>query len=167
MTDFSAEVWIEKSLQGDEEAFAHLVEYFRPRIFQACLAILKDANLAEDATQECFIRAYKHLNEFERRSSLYTWLYRIAHNVAIDLLKKERPHGELQEEITGKETLQKETLQPFVAKLPRKQRCVVELYYFEGLSQKQIAAQLQLPYGTVRSRLYYARKRLKSYLKGL
>ena len=155
---------IEKSRDGDEEAFAELMALYRPKIFQGCLGILHERSLAEDATQESFIRAFNRLDSFEERSSFYTWVWRIAHNVAIDTLKKEKQHCEIQEEqLAGKAESSDEALQALLPLLPTKHRRVFQLFYIEGLSQKEIAQKLQLPYGTIRSRLHYARKKLKRF----
>ncbi|MCH9704404.1 MAG: sigma-70 family RNA polymerase sigma factor, partial [Chlamydiae bacterium] len=145
--------WIEKSLNGDEEAFAELVKLHQPKIFQQCLTVLHDHSLAEDVTQESFLRAFSHLKEFEQRSSFYTWLWRIAHNACVDALRKEKPHLELHEEQQA--VAQKEDVNELVDLLPPKQRRIFKLY-LEGMSQKEIAQRLNLPYGTVRSRLHYA-----------
>lgn len=156
--------WVERSRRGDEEAFAELVALYRPRIYQECFGILREKTLAEDVTQESFIRAYNHLGNFQGRSSFYTWLWRIAHNACIDVLKKQRPHSEIHEEqIAGKKESSKEDLIALLPLLPRKHARVFELFYIKELSQKEIATSLSLPYGTVRSRLHYARKKIRRF----
>ncbi len=155
---------VRRSQKGDEAAFAELFSLYRPKILQECLKVVREQSLAEDVTQECFIRAYNRLSSFEGRSSFYTWVWRIAHNLAIDMLKKERNFSEIDEEqLPGKTENSDESLQALVQLLPNKHQRVFHLFYIDKLSQKEIAEKLNLPYGTVRSRLYYARKKLKQF----
>jgi RNA polymerase sigma-70 factor, ECF subfamily len=137
-----------------------------------------DAQVAEDAAQETFIRAWSHLGSFRVDSSLRNWLYRIALNTATDMLRKEKhilpndveelsladpqlgPEGTyLQEERTA-------LVQAAIQSLPDASRAVLVLKEYEGLSYREIADSLDIPIGTVMSRLNYARKTLKEKLEG-
>lgn len=154
---------IEKSRAGDEDAFAELVAQNRAKILQQCLSVLHDQAAAEDITQETFIRAYQHLNEFEERSAFSTWVWRIAHNLTVDYLRKVKKSVEIHEESVEAPLIKNEELEKLLPLLPRKHRQVFELYYIEQLSQKEIAEKLDIPYGTVRSRLHHVRKKLKKF----
>ena len=158
----SEKEWIKQSREGNEEAFTQLVERYHPKIYQAALSLLKDPSLAQDVAQESFIRAYKNLKQFRENSSFYTWLWRIAHNICIDMMRKQKPDVVLHEELVScKATFSDGQVGDLLEFLPSKHRRVFELFYIEKLSQKEIAQQLDLPYGTVRSRLHYAREKLR------
>ena len=158
-----------KARAGDEEAFASLVSLYRAKIFQHCLGIVKDEELAEDLVQETFIHAFTHLDTFRMQSTFYTWVYRIAHNLSLNFLKKDKRgrERELKEEIFVTELKEEveddqfnEALQEALKTLPSKQRIVFEMFYLEHIPHKEIAARLDIPPGTVRSRLFNARKNL-------
>jgi RNA polymerase sigma-70 factor (ECF subfamily) len=167
---------IEKSKRGDEEAFGALFSLYRDKIYQHSLGILKDEESAQDVTQEAFVHAYRHLKEFRSDSSFYTWIYRIAHNLSLNELKKKGRHKEeeFNEAITPggaseEESLEKreveEALKMAVGSLSERHRIVYELCELERLPQKEVAERLNIPEGTVRSRLFYARKQVRSYIQ--
>lgn len=167
----SEKILIQKSIAGDEEAFATLVHAHEQKIFRHCYQVIKDEQIAHDLTQETFLHAYHHLNTFRMEAQFYTWLYRIAHHLCLNCLKKKKPFEmELKEELLA-EALppQEEELSPFlqeaIAQLPEKQRTVIELYDIQKIPQKEIAARLNCPLGTIRSRLHYARLALRRKIK--
>jgi RNA polymerase sigma-70 factor (ECF subfamily) len=136
-----------------------------------------DAQIAEDAAQETFIRAWLHLAAYRPQTSLRNWLYRIAVNTATDMLRKEKrilPNAledlPLSDPQPGPEALfsQEERaalVQKAVLALPDACRAVLVLREYEELSYHEIADALEIPMGTVMSRLNYARKLLKDKLK--
>lgn len=161
---------LEKSKQGDSEAFNQLINPHRATIFHLCLRMVKNEAMAEDLTQETLIKAYQKIGTFEGRAKFSTWLYRIAHNLAVNQIKKHKTLEEQEfkeallyptESSSENEELQKQ-LQRALIQLPLKQREVFELYVIEEKSQKEIAALLNIPLGTVRSRLFYAKRALRS-----
>lgn len=165
---------VERSKKGDEEAFAELMHTYEGKIYQQCLGIIKDEELAKDVTQETFVHAYQHLSTFRMESQFYTWIYRIAKNLSLNLLRK-RKHREqeLKEELfvipvsPEAEPIKEEIkVRMFKAlkELPEKQRIVIELFDIQNLSIKEIATQLKIPSGTVRSRLFYARKKMREII---
>lgn len=167
--------WIQRSQQGDEEAFTALVHCYQDKIYHQCLYLIKDEELAQDLTQETFLHAFQHLATFRKESSFYTWLYRIARNLCLNFLRK-RKHleQELKEETIAAVEYQEEhpideafqaALQEAIERLPPKQRVVFELFDLQKLPHKEIAAQLNVSTGTVRSRLYYARKKIREFLQ--
>jgi RNA polymerase sigma-70 factor (ECF subfamily) len=133
-----------------------------------------DVNLAEDAAQEAFIRAWQHLPNYRPRSPFRNWVYRIATNAALDALRRERetvdaaglslvspdegPEAAVEEGERG------EGVRRAVLALPPSSRMVLVLREYEGLSYREIAETLGIPMGTVMSRLNYARKRLRDSL---
>ena len=167
-----------KAQSGDRNAFSELVSIHARGVLNVIYRMCGDAQVAEDAAQETFIRAWARLGSFRVDSSLRNWLYRIALNTAIDMLRKEKrtltgalegfhladpqlgPEGLfLQEERTA-------VVQRAIQTLPDASRAVLVLKEYEGLSYHEIADALDIPIGTVMSRLNYARRLLKEKLEG-
>ena len=133
-----------------------------------------DVNLAEDAAQEAFIRAWQHLHSYRPRSLFRNWVYRIATNAALDVLRREREAVDIdglpleasdegpEATVEGKE--QGERVRQAVLALPPASRAVLILREYEGLAYQEIADTLNIPIGTVMSRLNYARDRLRESL---
>ena len=168
---------IEQARQGDRSAFGELVRRHYDSVMNVVYRFCGDPQLAEDAAQEAFIRAWVNLPSFEPRSSLRNWLYRIAVNAALDVLRR-KPEGSVEEEASmvtdqapgPEETLlrkeQAEMLQQAMRALPEASRSVLVLREYGELSYQEIAGVLDIPIGTVMSRLNYARNRLREVLKG-
>jgi len=146
------------------------------------LAVVRNPEDAVELAQETFVRAYQNLSKFEERSSFSTWLYRIAVNLAIDWRRREMRHVTLRGEeaeteleripsVTGdafQETARGEVgekIRRALDELTDEQRTVILLREVEGLSYEEIAEVLHCPRGTVMSRLFYARNRLRELLK--
>jgi len=167
-----------KAQGGDRNAFSELVSNHAQGVLNVIFRMCGNAQVAEDAAQETFIRAWSHLGSFRVDSSLRNWLYRIALNTATDMLRKEKhilpgdvddfqladpqpgPEGiYLQEERTA-------LVQAAIQSLPDASRAVLVLKEYEELSYREIADTLDIPIGTVMSRLNYARRLLKEKLEG-
>jgi RNA polymerase sigma-70 factor (ECF subfamily) len=163
---------------GDRNAFSELVRIHARGVFNVVYHMCGDALVAEDAAQETFIRAWQKLSSYRPQTSLRNWLYRIAFNAGMDMLRKEKrivPNDiedlNLRDERPDPESLasQKErtaVVQKAVMSLPDASRAVLVLREYEGMSYHEIADALDIPLGTVMSRLNYARKLLKDTLKG-
>lgn len=171
---------------GDRAEFARLVEFYSPRIYRLGLKILNDPQDAEDVLQETFIKALRSLSSFEGRSSLSTWLYRIAVNEALMLLRKRHPdqvsinaekedtEGESEPvEITDwcclpeKDLLSAESrrfLDSAIDQLTPALRAVFVLRDIEGLSVKETAEALNITEVAVKTRLLRARMKLREAL---
>lgn len=168
---------IARAKNGERNAFSELVcvhaEGVRNVIYRMC----GDVQIAEDAAQETFIQAWLHLASYRSHMSLRNWLYRIAVNAATDMLRKEKrilPHDlddlQLSDPQPGPEAVfsQEERsalVQKAVLSLPDASRVVLVLREYEGLSYHEIADTLNVPVGTVMSRLNYARKVLRDKLE--
>jgi RNA polymerase sigma-70 factor (ECF subfamily) len=162
---------------GDRNAFSELVRIHARGVFNVVYHMCGDALVAEDASQETFIRAWQNLGSYRPQTSLRNWLYRIAFNAGTDMLRKEKrilPNDiedlNLKDERPDPESLaaQKERtaiVQRAVMSLPDASRAVLVLREYEGMSYHEIADALDIPVGTVMSRLNYARKLLKDTLK--
>lgn len=181
----------ESAAQGDKDAFRELVEKYQRRVLAVVTGMLHDPEAALEVTQEAFIKAYKSLPRFRGQASFYTWIYRIAVNLAIDYQRKEwrKPivdtHRRNSEEGPGEDAVDRApdddpSVDPFeatkdaelrvrlreaVAELTPDHRAVILLRELEGLSYDEISQIMHCSKGTVMSRLHYARKKLQTLLK--
>ncbi len=176
-------------LDGDEGAYRVLVERYQGRIYAIIYGMVRNREDARDLAQETFVKAYRNLPRFRFGASFYTWLCRIAMNVSIDHLRRQKlRRTELYEEGTaardadgvislahhrhdpGRDLERKELRDRIFAALetlPPDQKQVILLREIEGLAYKEIAEVVGIPEGTVMSRLYYARKKLQKALKDI
>jgi RNA polymerase sigma-70 factor (ECF subfamily) len=165
---------IAKAQQGDRQAFGELVLRNREGVINVVYRMCGDAHLAEDAAQEAFIRAWQHLPGYRPRSLFRNWVYRIATNVALDFLRRERETVDVDTlslassdgdpEAMVERGERGERVRQAVLALPPASRAVLVLREYEGLSYREIADTLGIPIGTVMSRLNYARNRLRDSL---
>lgn len=164
------------AVRDREALLAEWMQEYGTRLMHLAYLYLKDRQLAEDVTQEVFIKALKHMDSFRGDSAAYTWLYRIAVNLCRDrlrspwwkrmLLPGEMPavSGGEQPEEEALATLRKESILKQVMDLPDHYREIVVLYYYQDLSTADIAAVAGLPENTVKTRLHRARQQLKDRL---
>lgn len=172
--------------RGERAEFARLVETYSPMIYRLGLKMLTNPQDAEDLLQETFLKAYRHLKDFDGRSSLSTWLYRIAINEALMVLRRKQPEvisidepnqeaGEEREPLQivdwcclpEEELLSAEgrtVLDQAMEKLSPLLRAVFVLRDIEGLSTRQVAQALNLSEAVVKTRLSRARLRLRQEL---
>lgn len=162
---------------GDRNAFGELVRLHAPGVRSVIYRMCGDVHLAEDAAQETFIRAWLHLASYRPQQPLRTWLYRIGINAATDMLRKQKhiaPENmddlPLKDPQPGPEGLfsrveRSALVKEAVSSLPDASRAVLVLREYERLSYHEIADTLNIPMGTVMSRLSYARKLLKEKLE--
>jgi RNA polymerase sigma-70 factor, ECF subfamily len=172
---------VQRLKAGDEKAFEELVGTYRERLYRVAWRILRDDESAEDATQEAFIKVYRHIARFQERSSLYTWMYRITMNIALNKLKRDRfrkmvPLGDMIREdksprsdparmTMGSEVV--ERVREAVETLPDKQRAVFTLKFYEGLSHKEIADVVGCSEGTSKANYFHAVRKLRKLLGDL
>lgn len=179
-----------RAQQGDMDAFRILVRDHHRRVFHVCLGVVKSTADAEDVTQEVFIRAHKNLSKFQGNAKFSTWLYRIAHNASIDLLRKRKrreaddfddvvdthkessvddafltqPLGFDPRDEVRRQEMRAGILQAFEALSPAHREILI-LREVEDLSYQEIADTLDIKLGTVMSRLYHARNNAQAFLK--
>ena len=177
---------VDDAVAGDRDAFEALVRRHQTRIVNYAMAIVRDPADAEDVAQETFIRAYRSLARFRGDSSFKTWLYTIATNAARTGLERRGRRsrvedGSLDDEAgplaaadvpagdANAETalVRREAIDRALAALPRDLRVAVVLRDVEGLDYKEIAAATGAPIGTVESRIFRARRRLRPLLQPL
>ena len=172
---------IDRVLNGDQLAYARLVQRYQRRLLGLLMHACGSHELAEDLAQEAFARAYQKLHLFEGRSSFYTWLCRVAMNLLANERRRKRIENQSPREGfeavvlsngvngTAEQQIEKDELRQCVhaaiAMLDVERRKVLLLRDFDGLDYEQIAEALEIPIGTVRSRLHRARLELKSILE--
>jgi RNA polymerase sigma-70 factor (ECF subfamily) len=165
---------IRQAQDGDRQAFGRLVGRHHQGVIDVVYRMCGNTDVAEEAAQETFIRAWKHLPRYEPRAPFCNWLYRIAVNLARDALRRERPmidvdslpipSGDQGPQSIVEARDRGERVREAVLALPPASKAVLVLREYEGLSYKEIAETLGIPIGTVMSRLNYARGRLRESL---
>ena len=168
---------VTRAQSGDRNAFSELVRTHSQGVLNVIYRMCGNMQVAEDAAQETFIQAWLRLSSYRQKSSLRNWLYRIAVNTAIDMLRKEKHilPGAVEDlrlkdsgpspEMLLASSERTEVVQEAVLTLPDASRAVLVLREFESLSYQEIADALEIPVGTVMSRLNYARKLLREKLE--
>lgn len=156
------------------DAFGELVRRHQAFVFGAALRVTRDGTLAEEVAQETFFRAYRSLASFRGEAKLRTWLYRIATNLSIDLVarQRERPVEHVPEQPSHRTparvvevTVQSEELREALGQLPDLLREPLMLREFELLSYEDISRQLEIPLNTVRTRIFRAKAQLRDLMK--
>lgn len=180
---------VERSQGGDMRAFDQLVTRYRGKVYAMIVNMIHNEADAWDLAQDAFVKAWKALPRFEARSNFYTWLYRIAHNVTYDWLRKRKvrgdgtefddsirvdsiecaaptaPRGIARPDENVENTELRFRIESAISKLSPDHRAVILLKEVDGLKYQEIADTVGCSIGTVMSRLFYARKKLQMLLK--
>ena len=163
---------------GDLEALGVLYDRHRHLVYRTALAITGDPEMASDLLQEVFLRLYRFSHRIDPLRPIQPWLYRMTANLSYTWLKKQNRWLQLIRDLGDRWSMNGRASPHMIAEwdeswrwvrqailsLPLQQRLVVVLYYINDLSIQEIAEILEIPPGTVKSRLYYARKVLKKQL---
>lgn len=168
---------------GDHEAFAALYDEFGDLVFSICVGMLRDHGRAEDAAQDVWVKVWNAAGSFEpERASVATWITTLTHRHVIDLLRRsnvraaDRPGFEPGDETAARlsnddDTAERATnaaygddVRAALERLPEQQRVALELAYFHGLSQREIAERLGKPLGTVKTYMFQGMRRLRDLL---
>ena len=184
--ELSDDVLVGRARGNDLEAFRRLVERYRMKVYGIAWGMTGNHGDSDDIAQETFIKAYRKLGAFEGQSGFYTWLYRIAMNCSLDMLRRRWRSAELDLEgaldIAERRLADtrrgapdglreaeagelREAVARGIAALPEKHRAALVLHDLEGMSHDEIARVLGCSPGTVRSRLHYARLRMQRKLR--
>ena len=161
---------IRRSKGGSREAFGQLVSRYQVPVYRVIRGILGSPSESEDIAQEVFLKAYANLAKFRGESGFFTWLYRIAVNEALRARKRRSfANADALPEVEAPAPAPPEedaptlaTLEKLLKKLSDEFRSIVVLRDIEGLSYTEIAETLELPIGTVESRLFRARQELRA-----
>ena len=172
---------IDEALADNAEAFGELVRKYQDRLYNTMVHVVGTPEEAEDVVQDAFVQAFVKLRTFQRASAFYTWLYRIAFNVSVSRKRRKIPElsVETAREVVGRDLEdrgeapsgsleRKESIaqvQCALAALHEEQRAILILREIEGNTYEEISKVLNLPIGTVRSRLHRARLQFRDRLK--
>ena len=178
---------VDRAVCGNFEAFDQIMVHYRERMYGVIYNMTLNHSDAADLTQETFVKAFRSISKFKKKSSFFTWLYRIGVNLTLTFLKRKRKRklfsfdhflgnseaNDRHSEFTSKEVTSDkftllnelhEKLNEALSKLSDKHRTIVVLYEIDGLSHKEISQIMKCTEGTVRSRLHYAKLQLQSTL---
>nr|WP_293836164.1 sigma-70 family RNA polymerase sigma factor [uncultured Arsenicibacter sp.] len=172
--------------KGDEKAFRYLVETYQRRVYNTILALVQNAEEAEDIAQEVFVEVYETISAFRGEAKLSTWLYRIATSNALKAIQKKKAqkrfsflsslfgtHNEViyhppdfhHPGVALEDKEQMQHLFAAVARLPDKQKVAFTLHHLDGLSYQEIAEVMQTTLSSVESLIHRAKQNLKKQLK--
>jgi len=173
--DVNEAVWIRRCKRGHRRSFEPLVRRYGPRAYGFALGKVKDPEEAKDLSQEAFLRAYRAIDRFDESRPFYPWLVTILRNLCISYLRRRRPTISIEELPPAKQVSKTKALSPelrltlkqALESLSESDREIVALKDFQGLTYNEISAILNVPRGTVQSRLYYVRRRLRDHLNGV
>lgn len=181
---------VQRVRTGDQRAYKLLVERYQRKVYAVALGMLKDKEEARDVAQEAFVKVYRYLDHFKGDASFYTWLYRITVNICIDAMRRKGAKGdehlEFDESVKldtaeanigalgtrlgtnpQKSALRRELAERITAaiqQLPEAHRQILLLREVEGMSYEDLARVLEVPKGTVMSRLFHARLKMQKIL---
>lgn len=176
---------VQHALAGSEHAFTLLVQRYQQAVFRVLLRMVGDPSLAEELAQEAFVKAYRALATFDRQRKLSSWLFKIAHNTAIDHLRRHRPDtvalesgepdrldllGRLEDQARTPEEEAtrgdlRQALEGAFAALEPIYREIMVLRFREGLAYEEIADVTGLNLGTVKTRIHRGRRHMADYLR--
>jgi RNA polymerase sigma-70 factor (ECF subfamily) len=172
---------IERSRAGEPAAFGKLVIRYQDRLYNTLIRVCGEAEEARDVAQEAFVQAFVKLDSFRGNSAFYTWLYRIAFNTAISRRRRRKPTSSLDEarDAAGFEPVDPDTrpeanldreeqavqVRAALATLSEEHRSVLVLREIDGCDYETIGKMLDVPVGTVRSRLHRARMQLREEME--
>ena len=174
----SARYLIAAAQSGDTAAFGRLVELHQQRVFRTARAILGNDADAQDAAQEAFLRAFRHLASFDPKRDMAAWLYRLTVNVCRDMVRRRPDEGiaEIDSQVlvardpgpfeTAALQEQRDLTRRAIARLPYKERAAITLRDLEGLTTAEVAGALGTTQATVRSQVSAARAKLRRYILG-
>jgi RNA polymerase sigma-70 factor, ECF subfamily len=183
LRDLPDDQLVQRMSQGDVDALDVLYDRYARAVFSFAVRIVRDGRIAEEVLQEAFMRSWQQSGRFElNRGNYASWLLSITHNLAIDEVRKSQRRPQKADMVDITDVLRSEVdtsanieeaaeatelrgvIRDAMSQLPDAQRRVIELAYFEGLSQREIAAFLNEPLGTIKTRMRLGMQKLKDVL---
>lgn len=169
------EIEIAKFRDGDEHLFREIVDMYGERLYNLVFRIVRNVDDAEDIVQETFVRSFIKRKTFRGKSSIYTWLVRIAYNFSMNFIKKRKPTIELDSRLSSKDNPEHEIekqeigerIDTAVKQLPPKQRAVFTMKFYENMSYKKISKVLSCKEGTAKALYHFAVEKLSKNLGDL
>lgn len=166
--DEDIKIIVDKVQKGEKQEYTAIIEQFQRPIFLYCYYTLHNPQEAEDTTQETFLKAYKHINQFIPNHSFSSWLYKIAQNCCFDLLKKRKKDLKLvslyqDQQIQQGEYPQIDFIHDCLEKLTKEERQILLLRSLEEYSYNEIAFILNVKSATIRKKYERIKKKLIQY----
>ena len=173
-TDQDASI-VKACLAGDKAAFGALVEKYEKRLFNTALRVVGDVEDAMDATQSAFVKMYEKLGTFNSEYRFFSWAYRTILNESLNIVKRRKPLEQLNDSIEVesknpeeqyREAETSRQMDEALMELDTQERTVIVLKHFQHLSYREMSEIIGIPEKTIKSRLFTARRRLKSVILG-
>jgi RNA polymerase sigma-70 factor, ECF subfamily len=165
---------LQRSQKGDQQAYGVIVNHYKEQAYSIALGYVGSMDDAYDLSQDAFIKAYKHIRAFDLSKSFFNWFYQILKRICLNFIRDKKTHFNsdaveadklISKDLTPEEQNEQKEIQKLVweaiGNLSVEAREIIILKEFKEMSYKEIAALLEIPEGTVMSRLYHARKALK------
>lgn len=179
MTAHTDDELIQLFKSGHDSAFNELVVRYQEKIYWVARRFVNDHDQADDVTQEVFVKAYESLGSFRSDSSIYTWLYRIAVNVSLNFIRRQKVrdflhldellHSHESENPGPDEILEKQEehslIEEAIERLPKKQKAVFLMRYYDELPYEEIAKILHTSVGGLKANYFHAVKKIQEYLR--
>lgn len=160
----------------DEKVFSYVYDHYSPALYGVALKVLNDENTAVDVLQEIFLKIWRGIERYDvDKGRLFTWMLNIARNTAIDTLRsrahklgqkmQEIGNGHQQDQLIVQQSVDHLGLSKVLDQLNKEQRTIIDLAYYRGCTQEEIAKMLDMPLGTVKTRMRNAIIQLRNILK--
>lgn len=172
--DIQDEILVLRCQQGDAAAFAALFDRWHPRLVRVASRMVRDRQAVLDIVQETWLAVIRGMRRLDDVNAFTRWVFRILHNKCNDWLRRRHRQHRLHDDLASQQVDQAyapissqprfDSVREAMDTLPAEQSELLTLYYIENLSVSDIAEIVNIPYGTVKSRLYHARKRLRAIL---
>ncbi len=176
--EFDERALIERCRSGDDTAFAELVDRYKDLVYGLIHRMVSDRSLADDLSQDVFLKVHRGIPYFRGEARLSTWIFRIVQNVCVAARSRRRPDASLEETAGGRPRREsgsvdgafgtiedRDRLDKALAELPPNYRMLVIAHYMRGVQYEALAEALDLPLGTVKTHLYRAKRRLREVLE--
>jgi RNA polymerase sigma-70 factor (ECF subfamily) len=170
---------IERVLDGDRNAFALLVDKYKDRVFSLVIGIVRNREVAEELSQDIFLKVFRSLGKFRRESSFSSWIYRIAYNAAVSETRKKKTYfrsfdeqlerlavlGSDDNAVVEENENRHVLLEKALKELPPQEKLILMLYYFEEKSIEEVSKDTGLSLSNVKVRLFRLRNKLKGIME--
>ncbi len=161
--------WLDRCVEGDERAIRWILDHYRERVVRLASRVLHNSREAEDVAQEAFVKAFRQIDQFRGESGFYAWLYRIVINLCLDKMRRKSASCEIlleeyplaQQTAAAPDMDNRLWMEQILNTLTPAMRAALVLREVEGLEYAEIASVLNIPVGTVRSRLNAAREQFR------
>ncbi len=172
-------LWLERIAQRDRTAFEELYREYGPRVFRFAVRMIRDETKAEEVTNDVMVEVWKSAGKFQGRSAPSTWIFSIARHRALNAIRRKtipttnlddspEPLDESEDPMAATDqSTTSDLLRTAINQLSKEHREVIELTFFQGLNYKEIATIVECPEGTVKTRMYHAKKQLGPLLTAM